>query len=344
MRTEEYHTMFGKMMNRYYYGKSGKGDYTTEDLPQTRWALFWEMLRVRFSALFRLNLMYMVAWLPAIIVIGRGLMMAYTGLVNVGELQVQAEAGEIAMEVFTEANATLGEAFKAILMQTLILLVPAIAITGPFTAGISYVTRNWARDEHAFIWSDYWDAVKGNWKQGLLTSVITGFVPLLMYVCITFYGQMASDNVLFIIPQVLVIIMSLLWLCGLMYIYPQMVTYSINYKGLVRNSLIMVIGRLPMTVGLKLLSLVPTLIAVMVGLLTPYAVYAAMVLGLYYILLGYALSRFVAASYANAVFDRYININIEGAQIGRGLYVESDDDEEEEEQAEKLEDPSAPEA
>ena len=49
--------MFGKMMNRYYYGKSGKGDYTKEDLPQTRWQLFWEMLRVRLSGLVRLNLM-----------------------------------------------------------------------------------------------------------------------------------------------------------------------------------------------------------------------------------------------------------------------------------------------
>ena len=57
--------MFGKMMNRYYYGKSGKGDYTKEDLPQTRWQLFWEMLRVRLSGLIRLNLMYAVAWLPA---------------------------------------------------------------------------------------------------------------------------------------------------------------------------------------------------------------------------------------------------------------------------------------
>lgn len=104
----------------------------------------------------------------------------------------------------------------------------------------------------------------------------------------------------------------------------------------------MAIGRLPMTIGLKLLSLVPTLIAVAVGLLTPYAVYAVMVLGLYYILLGFALSRFVGASYANAVFDRYININIEGAQIGRGLYVESDEDEEAEEEA--SEDVSAPEA
>lgn len=71
--------MFGKMMNRYYYGKSGKGDYTKEDLPQTRWQLFWEMLRVRLSGLIRLNLMYAVAWLPAIFVIGRGLLLWYAG-------------------------------------------------------------------------------------------------------------------------------------------------------------------------------------------------------------------------------------------------------------------------
>ena len=340
MRMEEYNTMFGKLMNRYYYGKSGKGDYTTEDLPQTRWALFWEMLRVRFSSLFRLNIIYMVAWLPALLVIGRGLMMVYSGLVNVSEMQMQVEAGELAAEAITAANVSLGEAAKAILMQTLILLVPALAITGPFTAGISYVTRNWARDEHSFIWSDYWDAVKGNWKQGLLTSVITSIVPLLLYVCFTFYGQMAADNVLFVIPQMLVTVMSVLWLCSLMYIYPQMVTYNLNYKGLVRNSLIMAIGRLPMTIGLKLLSVVPTLIAALVALVTPYAVYATMVLGLYYILLGFALSRFVGASYANAVFDRYINIKIEGAEIGRGLYVESDDEEDEE----PSDDVSAPEA
>ena len=44
--------MFGKLMNSFYYGKSGKGDYRKEDLPKNRWELFWEMLRVRFAALF----------------------------------------------------------------------------------------------------------------------------------------------------------------------------------------------------------------------------------------------------------------------------------------------------
>ena len=75
---------------------------------------------------------------------------------------------------------------STLIMQTLLLLVPCLALTGPFTTGVAYVTRNWARDEHAFIWSDFIDAVKGNWKYGLLTGFITGLMPLLMYVCVTF--------------------------------------------------------------------------------------------------------------------------------------------------------------
>ena len=49
--------MFGRMMNNFYYGKSGKGDFKKEDLPKNRFQLFFEMLRIRFSALCRLNLM-----------------------------------------------------------------------------------------------------------------------------------------------------------------------------------------------------------------------------------------------------------------------------------------------
>ena len=85
--------MFGKLMNRYFYGKSGQGDFEKEDLPQNRWQLFWEMLRVRFSALLRLNLMYVVVWIPAIFFIGRFLMYGYSGLVSLSDFQAQLEAG-----------------------------------------------------------------------------------------------------------------------------------------------------------------------------------------------------------------------------------------------------------
>ena len=68
--------MFGRMMNNYYYGKSGKGDFRKDDMPETRMQLFWDTLRTRLAGLFRLNLLYMLVWLPAMIVI----------LVNAGNL------------------------------------------------------------------------------------------------------------------------------------------------------------------------------------------------------------------------------------------------------------------
>ena len=108
-----------------------------------------------------------------------------------------------------------------------------------------------------------------------------------------------------------------------------MVTYDLSYGSLLKNSLLMTLGRLPMTIGLKLLSLVPAAICAAVCLLTPYAIYALLIYGLYYILIGFALSRFVGASYSNAVFDRYINVKIEGAEVGRGLYHEDEEDEDE---------------
>ena len=319
--------MFGKMMNRFYYGKSGKGDYTKEDLPTTRWQLFWEMLRVRFASLFKLNVLYMIVWIPAILIIGRGVMYAYSGLANVMEQQTMLIAGQITQEAFDQFNIDYINAFKAIVMQTLLMLVPALAITGPFTAGIAYVTRNWARDEHSFFFSDFMDAVKENWKPALLTSTITGLVPLMLYVCVSFYGQMTAQSLIYAIPQAIVIMVCVVWMCSLMYIYPQMVTYNINYKGLIRNSVIMTIGRLPITLGIKLLSLVPLAICAAVSLLTPYAQIALLVYAAYYILIGFALSRFVQASCANAAFDRYLNVQIEGAEVGRGLYNEEDEEE-----------------
>lgn len=322
--------MFGKMMNRYYYGKSGKGDYTKEDLPQTRMQLFWEMLRVRFGGLFRLNLIYVVAWLPALLLIGRAVLM---GVVGLSDLQLQVEAGEVANEVFQQNLAAYTNGLKTLILQTLLFLVPALAITGPSTAGLCYVTRNWARDEHAFVWSDFRDAVKENWKHALLTSSITGFMPLMVYVCMGFYGEMAKQqSLLFMVPQIMVMMVCVLWLCALMYIYPQMVTYQLSYKDLLRNSFIMTISRFPMTIGIKLLSVLPVAVAVLLCYVTPYFQYVILALGLYYVLLGFALSRFVAASYTNAVFDRFLNPKIEGAEIGRGLYVEEEDDDEDDEE------------
>ena len=317
--------MFGKFMNNYYYGKSGKGDYQKDDLPRTRWQLFWEMLRVRFAGLFRLNIVSVIAWLPAMYV----LIQLMSNLFNIaGVAQTVEMDPSAATPEQLELVQNLRPLYNSVIMRSLLLLVPAIAITGPFQAGMAYVTRNWARDEHAFVWSDFKDALIGNWKQSLVISLITGLVPLIVYVGYQFYGDMGQQNMLFVVPQMLTAMLGLVWTLALVYFYPMMVTYKLNLRTLLRNAFLLSIGRLPQTAGARLVMLVPTLLALAVSwFIPPYTIYALMVLAGYYLLIGNALARFVYASLSNAVFDKFINTRLEGVQINRGLAKEEDIDE-----------------
>lgn len=310
--------MFGKWMNNYYYGKSGKGDYRKEDLPTNRWQLFWEMLRVRFSALIRLNLMYVVVWLPTMIVMMMGVMSLLTGLTE------SADDATIAM--------TAVELFQSISMSTLLLLVPCITLTGVATPGVCYVTRNWARDEHAFIWSDFKDAIKANWKQSLVVSLITSLMPLIVYVCWQFYGQMAQNNAFLVVPQVLVLMIGVIWALSVTYFHPLIVTYQLKMRDVFRNGILLAIARLPMSVGMRLLHCLPVIIAVALAFFVN-PLWCVMGIFLYYFIIGFSLSRFVTASFTNGVFDKFINSRIEGAVVGRGLNTEVDDDDDEDEEA-----------
>lgn len=311
--------MFGKMMNNYYYGKSGKGDYNPENLPQNRWQLFWEMLRVRLSGLMRLNLMYMIVWLPAMIVLTIAALSFLTSLSSMVD-------GEMTMGF--------NELVASIVSPTLLLLIPCIAITGPFTSGVCYVTRNWARDEHSFIWSDFKDAVKENWKQSIVISLITSVIPLMLYVCWNFYGGMADSNAFMVVPQILTMMIGFIWYISVTYFYPLIVCYKLRMRDVIRNGILLAVARLPMSVGVRLLHCVPMVIGIgLMMVVNP--MYCVLGLLLYYLVLGFCLSRFISASFTNAVFDKYINIKIEGAQVNRGLYNPEDDEDDEEESEEE---------
>lgn len=318
-------------MNSYYYGKSGKGDYTPDDLPKNRWQLFMEMLRTRMSGLCRMNLMYFVAWLPAMIAIALWVVSFGVALNNSFPVD---EAGNIIEEVAANGVQSFWQTMNDMNFMTLLILIPCIAITGPFTAGLSYVTRNWARDEHAFPWADYKDAIKANWKQGLLVSTITGCVPFLVYICWRFYGDMAVGNAVWVIPQMLILMLGILWALAVTYMYPMMVTYQMNFRTIIRNSFILAVGRLPGSVGIRLLHCVPTVLFTVIFLLTLQP-WVLLLLFAYYLVFGFAFSRFITASFTNAVFDKYINSRIEGAQVNRGLSQENDDDDDDDDEQEE---------
>ena len=59
--------MLGNFFNRMYYGKAGKADFNPDDLPTSRVSLFFQMLRIYWGQLVKLNLLYVLFYLPAIV-------------------------------------------------------------------------------------------------------------------------------------------------------------------------------------------------------------------------------------------------------------------------------------
>ena len=296
---------FKNLMNNYFYGKQGQGDFTVANLPQNRRQLFRDVFRVRWSSLFGVNLLYLIFWIPAI---------AWCFL-NVFTLFSMLNGNPDMTQV------------QGLYSMWLLILAPCIAITGPFNAGVTYVLRNWARDEHSFVLSDFKDAVKANWKQSIVISIVSGILPFLLYVGGTFYGGMLSRSPVFIVPLALLLLVGMLWNLSSMLMYPMLITYDLKLKDVIRNSLLLTVAKLPWALLIRLVTLLLPALALGVSLLIPEAQnYALLVMLLAYLLIMVAFNKLITVSYANWLCETYMNTRIDGARTNIGLRPEDWDD------------------
>ncbi len=113
----------------------------------------------------------------------------------------------------------------------------ALLTFGLVNVGTAYILRNMAMGEPIFVWTDFWYAVKRNWKQALPFGIIDGIINVLLifniYTTIisgsNFFGSMMFwGNIVLII----------LYFCMRCYIYVQMVTFKLSVFKIMKNSLI----------------------------------------------------------------------------------------------------------
>ena len=105
--------------------------------------------------------------------------------------------------------------------------------------GLTYVTRNFVREKHAFIWSDFVDTIRKNWKQALPIGIVNLAVTFLLIFDLYFY----RDNLLWLV------VMSFLFLVFTFmkfYMPLMIVTFRLSWKQLYKNALIFAfVGLLP---------------------------------------------------------------------------------------------------
>jgi len=300
------------LFDRFYYGKAGKRDYSEMDMPKTRVSLFFLVLKDHFFDLVKVNLLQLVFWLPFLI-------WTYVNIVVVQNMDTQTMlAAENGTQVFKDT-------LISYLMMWLVGVIPCVAITGPSSAGAAYIMRNWARDQHAFLFSDFKDAFKSNWKQALPVSILTAFVPVLAFTALAYYSSAAAQNIVMMLPMIVVLSATLMWTLMLPLLYPMMVGYELKIKDMIKNAFIMSVARLPQIVSARIITFIPVAV-LLLGLYVGNGVMVLCVV-MYYLLFGFAFSRLVYASFANGIFDRYLNPHIEGAQMRLGLRPQTEEDE-----------------
>jgi uncharacterized membrane protein YesL len=123
-----------------------------------------------------------------------------------------------------------------------------------------------------------------------------------------------SGSTFWIIPQTFIIVICAMWWMANMLIFPMMVTYEMKFRQLVRNSFIMVIARLPWSILFFACALALPAALLLFGI--PYGELICIAL---YLLIGFSVTLFTFASYANSCFDRFLNPRIEGASVNMGL-------------------------
>lgn len=195
---------FPKLFN---YEKPGPG--VSKNAPKKkRFFLFWELLFRKFWKLIQANFVFVLFSVPLI-------------------LSVVGFCYALAIEN------------RPLFWGSIVLFFPAMALVGLAEVGLSYITRNFSREKHAFVWSDFIGTIKKNWKQALPVMLINNLLELFLLFDVYFYAQLnIESSVTRVICTAIAMLMLLVFTFMRYYMPLLMITFKLSWKQLYKNALI----------------------------------------------------------------------------------------------------------
>jgi len=265
------------------YTKEGPG-VPKDAPPKARFVIFFEVLVRKFWNIIKINLLFLIFNLPAIL-----LLLLFSMYYN--QLLLPQEV----LEGSGEELLGYLSGFTFPLMLILICL-PLITV-GPAQAGMTYVLRNYSREEHAFIWGDFIENAKKNFKQSMIVSVINTIITILVMVDIYIYMNIKTDTILLTVASSLIIVAFVIFIMMSMYIYPMMVTFNLSVKQLYKNALLFAI--------MKFIPNLLILIACFLVVIVPFY-FAPFVGYILLIVITFGLVSYITNFYVYSKIDKYM--------------------------------------
>ncbi len=264
------------------FDKPGPGVY--KDGPEKRgFFLFFDIFVRKFWRLVSLSLSYTLFAIPAFIAffwVGTFLQMAFSPIKDT--------------------------AFVFYMSIYLSLFLTSFMGAGPGSAGHAYVLRNFAREEHAWVWDDFVSNTKENFWKGLFLFLLD--IVLLIVLVGAAYLYFANSAAMPIPPFVSMVLgffaLSILFMYLMMhfFLYPLMVTMDMSLGGILKTALQLTLRHLPSCILVFLASLVVFAVFFMLFYLNLGFI-------MLFAALGFSATTFAYIYYGTSVIDEELRQN-----------------------------------
>ena len=121
----------------------------------------------------------------------------------------------------------------------LLALIPVVTF-GPATAAMTKVCRNWSQERNAFVWADFWEAFKKNFKQSFIMGLIDILCVVGFSVAIPSYSEWAKQTDMMYIPLVISLACCIVFFMMHFYIYLMIVSTNLSLGKIVKNAFFLV--------------------------------------------------------------------------------------------------------
>ncbi len=292
------------------YEKEGRGVYA-DDPPQSAFVAFFSILGRKFWKICTINLMYVILSLPALVVaffVASPFLNALLPGLNLDLFTQIAQAAGIELrEGLTLMDYVAYQMTQSYFLTAVLLVGLGLVVVGPVHAGVVFLLRNYAREEHAFVWMDFKDHAGKNWKQSLALSAISLVLLILFIFVYLFYDQsgLIQNDLLRTALKTVVLVAMGLWCMMQFTLYPMMVTFDLTLRQLIRNALLLTLIRLPLSLLVLLASVLILLLIPAVLLFMGYGI--SFLIGVIWVTcFGLAFNLYLVTFFAWRGIDRYM--------------------------------------
>ena len=297
------------MKFKFFNKNKDKPDLLEEDTNPTL-KYFFKLLFRKFSKLVTLNLMMLFQILPLICIFliyffasktYSQISPEFASLLGVHTISNSAGASMLFELNLAQLGSPLIKDYElAIIMG----LGAFLLITwGLQNTGSTYVLREMVTGKPAFVWSDYFHAVKRNFKQSFWFGIFDALIITVLaidFVHLYYSDSGFFESFLFFMICGIIILYSIMR----MYFYLMIVTFDMSFKKLLKNALIFAILGIKRNImaALGVVALI-ALNVFLIALLLPYGVAIPIILPFLYLL---SVTAFMSAYAAFPVIKKYM--------------------------------------